>query len=116
MSSFLTIAAMPKYKKPISRLKDPSRFQGYHAEEKYKEIIESRKILEKKGVSVPTTTLRNHTNSLRCYSKKRLARVLQAPKRPCVATGQRILCQHARIKPAKYMGKKLSRSLRPPSY
>lgn len=44
---------MPKYKKPVSRLKDPSRFQGYHAEEKYKEIIESCKILEKKGFQSP---------------------------------------------------------------
>ena len=40
---------MPRYKKIASRLKDPSRFQSYQAEEKYEEFIEPRKILEEKG-------------------------------------------------------------------
>ena len=46
--TFVTATAMPRYKKPASRLKDPSRFQSYHAEEKYEEFIERRKILEEK--------------------------------------------------------------------
>ena len=44
---------MPRYKKTTSRLKDPSRFQSYHAEEKYEEFIELRKILEEKGFQFP---------------------------------------------------------------
>ena len=44
---------MPRYKKTASRLKDPSRFQSYHAEEKYEEFIEPRKILEEKGFQFP---------------------------------------------------------------
>ena len=40
---------MPRYKKTASRLKDLSRFQSYHAEEKYEEFIEPRRILEEKG-------------------------------------------------------------------
>ncbi|KAH9802442.1 hypothetical protein KPL71_001386 [Citrus sinensis] len=46
---FVTTRTMPRYKKTVSRFKDPSRFQSYHAEEKYEEFIESRKILEEKG-------------------------------------------------------------------
>ena len=41
-----TTVAMPRYKKTTSQLKDPLRFQSYHAEEKYEEFIKSRKILE----------------------------------------------------------------------
>ena len=44
---------MSRYKKKASRLKDPSRFQSYHAEEKYEEFIEPRKILEEKGFQFP---------------------------------------------------------------
>ena len=44
---------MPKYKKIANRLKDPSRFQSYHAEEKYEELIEMRRILEEKGFNFP---------------------------------------------------------------
>ena len=44
---------MPKYKKTASRLKDPSRFQSSHAEEKYEEFIEPRRILEEKGFQFP---------------------------------------------------------------
>ena len=44
---------MPRYKKTGSRLKDPSRFQSYRIEEKYKEFIEPRKILEDKGFQFP---------------------------------------------------------------
>ncbi|KAH9762999.1 hypothetical protein KPL70_001024 [Citrus sinensis] len=49
----LTAIAMPRYKRIASRLKDPSRFQSYHAEEKYEEFIELRKILEKKVFQFP---------------------------------------------------------------
>ena len=44
---------MPRYKKTASRLKDPSRFQSCHAEEKYEEFIEPRRILEEKGFQFP---------------------------------------------------------------
>ena len=44
---------MPRYKRTVSRLKDPLRFQSYHAEEKYEEFIEPRKILEEKGFQFP---------------------------------------------------------------
>ena len=44
---------MPRYKNTASRLKDPSRFQSYHAEEKYKEFIEPLRILEEKGFQFP---------------------------------------------------------------
>lgn len=44
---------MPRYKKTASRLKDPSRFHSYHAEEKYEEFIEPRRILEEKGFQFP---------------------------------------------------------------
>ena len=44
---------MPRYKRTASRLKDPSRFQSYHAEEKYEEFIEPHKILEEKGFQFP---------------------------------------------------------------
>ena len=44
---------MPRYKKIANRLKDPSRFQSYHAEEKYEEFIEPRKILEEKEFQFP---------------------------------------------------------------
>ena len=44
---------MPRYKKIANRLKDPSRFQSYHAEEKYEEFIKSHKILEEKGFQFP---------------------------------------------------------------
>ena len=44
---------MPRYKKIINRLKDPSRFQSYHVEEKYEEFIEPCKILEEKGFQFP---------------------------------------------------------------
>ncbi|KAH9716271.1 hypothetical protein KPL71_021404 [Citrus sinensis] len=50
---FVIAIAMPRYKKTSSRLKDPSRFQSYHAEEKYEEFIESRKILEEKRFQFP---------------------------------------------------------------
>ena len=40
---------MPRYKRTANRLKDPSRFQSYHEEEKYEEFIEARKIPEEKG-------------------------------------------------------------------
>ncbi|KAH9801429.1 hypothetical protein KPL71_001026 [Citrus sinensis] len=49
----LTAIAMQRYKRIASRLKDPSRFQSYHAEEKYEEFIELRKILEKKVFQFP---------------------------------------------------------------
>ncbi|KAH9657530.1 hypothetical protein KPL70_023117 [Citrus sinensis] len=45
----LTAIAMPRYKRTANRLKDPSRFQSYHEEEKYEEFIEARKIPEEKG-------------------------------------------------------------------
>ncbi|KAH9763726.1 hypothetical protein KPL70_001262 [Citrus sinensis] len=45
--------SMLRYKKTTSHLKDLSRFQSYHAEEKYEEFIESRKILEEKGSQCP---------------------------------------------------------------
>ncbi|KAH9802189.1 hypothetical protein KPL71_001277 [Citrus sinensis] len=45
--------SMLRYKKTTSRLKDPSRFQSYHAEEKYEEFIEPHKILEEKGSQCP---------------------------------------------------------------
>lgn len=51
--SIPTAPAMTRYKKTASRLKDPSHFQGYKVEEKYKEIIEPRKILEEKGFQFP---------------------------------------------------------------
>ena len=44
---------MPRYKKTASHIKDPSHFQSYHAEEKYEEVIEPRKILEEKGFQFP---------------------------------------------------------------
>lgn len=46
---------MLKYKIKIraQRLKDPSRFQAYKAEENFKEFIEPRKILEEKGFQFP---------------------------------------------------------------
>ena len=44
---------MPRYKKIANRLKDPSCFQSYHAEEKYKKFIEPRRILEEKGFQFP---------------------------------------------------------------
>ena len=44
---------MPRYKRTASQLKNPSRFQSYHAEEKYEEFIEPRKILEEKGFQFP---------------------------------------------------------------
>ena len=44
---------MPRYKKTTSRLKDPSRVQSYHAEKKYEEFIEPRRILEEKGFQFP---------------------------------------------------------------
>ena len=44
---------MPRYKKTASRLKDPSRFQSCHAEEKYEEFIEPHKILEEKWFEFP---------------------------------------------------------------
>ena len=50
---FVTVTTMPRYKKTASRLKDPSRFQSYHAEEKYEEFIEPRRILEEKGFQFP---------------------------------------------------------------
>lgn len=40
---------MPKVKGRAGRLKDPEHFYNFKAEEKYKEIIELRKILEEKG-------------------------------------------------------------------
>lgn len=40
---------MPKYKIIAQRLKDPSRFQSYKAEEKFKEFIKPQKLLEEKG-------------------------------------------------------------------
>ena len=40
---------MPRYKKIAGHLKDPSRFQSSHIEEKYDEFIEPHKILEEKG-------------------------------------------------------------------
>ena len=46
-------ATMPRYKKTANRLKDPSRFQSYHAEEKYEEFIEPRRLLEEKGFQFP---------------------------------------------------------------
>ncbi|KAH9801445.1 hypothetical protein KPL71_001039 [Citrus sinensis] len=49
----VTAAAMLRYKKTTSRLKDPSRFQSYHVEEKYEEFIEPRQILEEKGFQFP---------------------------------------------------------------
>ncbi|KAH9770111.1 hypothetical protein KPL71_012262 [Citrus sinensis] len=45
--------AMLRYKKTASRLKDPSCMQSYHAEEKYEEFIELRRILEEKGFQFP---------------------------------------------------------------
>ena len=45
---------MPRYKRTASRLKDPSCFQSYHAEEKYEEFIEPHKILEEKGLHFPS--------------------------------------------------------------
>ncbi|KAH9750406.1 hypothetical protein KPL71_013870 [Citrus sinensis] len=50
---FVTTTAMPRYKKIAIRLKDPSRFQSYHAEEKYEEFIEPHRILEEKGFQFP---------------------------------------------------------------
>ena len=44
---------MSRYKKIVSCLIDPSRFQSYHTEEKYEEFIEPRKILEEKGFQFP---------------------------------------------------------------
>ena len=41
------------YKRTASRLKDPSRFQSYHAKKKYEEFIKPRKILEEKGFQFP---------------------------------------------------------------
>ncbi|KAH9685728.1 hypothetical protein KPL70_014067 [Citrus sinensis] len=49
----LSAIAMPGYKRTASRLKDPSRFQSYHTEEKYEEFIEPCKILEEKGFQFP---------------------------------------------------------------
>ena len=49
LPNFVTATAMPRYKKIASCLKDPLRFQSYHAEEKYEEFIELRWILEEKG-------------------------------------------------------------------
>lgn len=40
---------MPKIKERAGRLKNSERFHGYKAEEKFKDIIEPRKILEEKG-------------------------------------------------------------------
>ena len=44
---------MPRYKKTATRLKDLSRFQSYHTEEKYEEFIEPRRILEEKRFQFP---------------------------------------------------------------
>lgn len=44
---------MTRNKKIASRLKDPSRFQGYKAKEKFEEFIETKKILEEKGFQFP---------------------------------------------------------------
>ena len=44
---------MPRYKRTASWLNNPSRFQSYHAEKKYEEFIEPRKILEEKGFQFP---------------------------------------------------------------
>ena len=44
---------MSRNKKKASRLKDPSQFQSYHAEEKYDEFIKPRRILEEKGFQFP---------------------------------------------------------------
>ena len=41
--------AMPRYKKTTTRVKDPSRFHSYNADDKFEEFIELRKILEEKG-------------------------------------------------------------------
>lgn len=49
---------MTRYKKTASRLKGPSRFQGYKAEEKNEEFIEPRKILEEKGFQFPPQSSR----------------------------------------------------------
>ena len=53
LPNFVTATTMPRYKKTASRLKDPSRFQSYHAEKKYEEFIEPRRILEEKGFQFP---------------------------------------------------------------
>ncbi|KAH9779814.1 hypothetical protein KPL71_007852 [Citrus sinensis] len=50
---FVTATTIPRYKKTTSRLKDQSRFQSYHAEEKYEEFIEPRWILEEKRFQFP---------------------------------------------------------------
>ncbi|KAH9792219.1 hypothetical protein KPL71_004032 [Citrus sinensis] len=50
---FVTATTMPRYKKTASRLKNPSQFHSYHAEEKYEEFIEPRQILEEKGFQFP---------------------------------------------------------------
>ena len=41
--------AMTRYKKTAARLKDPSCFHSYNADDKFEEFIELRKILEEKG-------------------------------------------------------------------
>lgn len=113
--SIPTTVVMPRYKKPASRLKDLSRFQGYKAEEKYEVIIKSLKILYKKGFHFPPRPSGITQTLCAAIVKKRLTRVLQPPKRPCATTGQRIPCKHIRTKSANNLGKKLSHSLRPPS-
>ena len=71
---------MPRYKKKASRLKDPSRFQSYHAEEKYEEFIKPRRILEEKGFQFP----------------ERLTRIVQTIHNTAAKQGWLELCNHPR--------------------
>ena len=44
---------MTRYKKTAARLKDPSRFHSYKAEDKFEEFIEPKKILEENDFQFP---------------------------------------------------------------
>lgn len=85
---------MPKVKERAGRLKNPKCFNNYKAEEKFVDIIESRKILEEKGFQFPQQLLGNSYNLCYC-NKARLVRFLHSPKKPCATNCQRILLQHA---------------------
>ena len=107
---------MPRYKRIASQCKDPLRFQSYHAEEKYEEFIEPRKIIEEKKVSIFKATHRNCAKNTQYCSKAWVVRVLQPPSRSCTASSQRILRQFGKPWSAQHLGKKHTCSIRLSSY
>ena len=73
---------MSWYKRTASRLKDPSRFQSYHVEEKYEEFIEPHKILEEKGFQFPPQLARVVQSLYNAAAKRRWLEFCNHPQDP----------------------------------